>query len=76
MIRLLLDTHAVIWLLSQADRIAPEVHAAITAPEAEIWVSVASIWEAEIKQAAGKLTLPPNLWNRVNGQGSVFSPLI
>ena len=58
--RLLLDSHVLIWWSGGA-RLAPPAAEAIRSPENEVLVSVASIWEAEIKAAAGKLRLLADL---------------
>lgn len=58
--RLLLDTHVLIWW-SGGKRFAPTAAEAIRSWENEVLVSVASIWEAEIKAATGKLRLTADL---------------
>jgi len=59
-LRLLLDTHVFIWW-SGGQPIAPAAAEAIGAPDNEILVSAASVWEAEIKAATGKLRLDADL---------------
>jgi PIN domain nuclease of toxin-antitoxin system len=59
-LRLLLDTHVLIWW-SVGESLAPAAAEAIRSPENEVRVSVASIWEAEIKAATGKLRLTADL---------------
>jgi PIN domain nuclease of toxin-antitoxin system len=59
-LRLLLDTHVLIWW-SGGRRVAPTAADAIRSPDNEVLVSVASIWEAEIKAASGKLQLAADL---------------
>ena len=54
--RLLLDTHVLLWWATGAALSEPAAEA-IAAPENEVFVSAASIWEAEIKAAAGKLDI-------------------
>ena len=53
--RLLLDTHAFLWVREGNPRISPIVDALLSA---EVYVSIASAWETAIKRAVGKLTLP------------------
>jgi len=53
-IRLLLDTHALIWWVDGRP-IAQTAFDAISDPETAVVVSAISIWEAEIKTASGKL---------------------
>ena len=56
--RLLLDTHILIWMLSTQDRIGPTSRAALYDGSNDRVVSVASIWEIAIKCAAGRLIFP------------------
>lgn len=55
--RLLIDTHLVIWADEQPLAIIPKLRAAMLDPANDIFVSVASVWEIAIKRAAGKLRL-------------------
>jgi hypothetical protein len=57
-VRLLLDTHVVLWWLMDDDTLSAEVKEAIDT-EAEVLISAASVWEIAIKQALGKLTRAP-----------------
>ena len=56
--RLLLDTHIAIWLTRDAAELTPAARKLITDAD-EVFVSTASIWEATIKAALGKLALLP-----------------
>lgn len=56
--KLLLDTHAYIWWGVDPDKLSATAAAALSEPESEIYVSVASLWEIAIKLQLGKLTLP------------------
>lgn len=53
--KLLLDTHILLWCLDDYHRIGPQTQALITDPENEVLVSVVSLWEVVIKQRVGKL---------------------
>jgi PIN domain nuclease of toxin-antitoxin system len=55
---LLLDMHAVVWWLTSDRQLGRAARAAIGSSAAQPWVSVASVWEAAIKSAAGRLRLP------------------
>ena len=55
--RLLLDTHVLLWALSEPKRVGREGLAMID--RAEVYVSAASIWEISIKSAQGKLGISP-----------------
>ena len=58
--RLLLDTHTLIWWAHDLP-ISPDARLAIGAPDNKVVVSAASIWEAEIKIRIGKLELEVDL---------------
>lgn len=68
MLSLLLDTHALLWWLG-GQALAPDAAAAIADPRALVVVSAASIWEAGIKAALGKLSLPGSLVEAVREEG-------
>ena len=51
--RVLLDTHLLLWALSRPSKLSPAVRKKIIA--SEVYVSAASIWEISIKSAVGKL---------------------
>jgi PIN domain nuclease of toxin-antitoxin system len=59
-LRLLLDTHVLIWWAGGKGVTQPAAEA-IRSPANEVLVSVASVWEAEIKAATGKLQLDADL---------------
>lgn len=62
--RLLLDTHTVIWWLVDAPELSDQTKALID-EEPEVYVSAATVWELAIKQAIGKLKEPADLPERV-----------
>ena len=53
--RLLIDTHILLWADERPRRIAPALLAAMRDETNEIAVSAATIWEIAIKRAIGKL---------------------
>jgi PIN domain nuclease of toxin-antitoxin system len=56
--RLLLDTHVFLWYISADPQLPVAFRDAIRDPANEVYLSVASVWEAVIKYALGKLPLP------------------
>jgi PIN domain nuclease of toxin-antitoxin system len=52
--RLLLDTHLLLWAISQSSRLSPYARELIGDPENELLFSVASIWEVAIKYGRGR----------------------
>lgn len=55
--RILLDTHLLLWALADPARLPPTARRLID--QSEVFVSAASIWEISIKAALGKLTADP-----------------
>jgi len=53
-VRLLLDTHVLLWALSASKRLGKEARAAIQDPGNDVMFSAASIWEVAIKSTLGK----------------------
>ncbi len=56
--RLLLDTHAFLWWVTDTPRISAPAHEAIANPGNDILISPVSGWEISIKAALGRLQLP------------------
>lgn len=67
--RLLVDSHVLLWHLSDDPRLGPKATAAIEAPDAEVLVSAASLWEIAIKIGLGKLVAPDDLPERIEHLG-------
>jgi len=57
-LKLLLDTHAMLWWLAEPEKLSRAALDAISSPRSEVFVSAASLWEISIKQQLGKLELP------------------
>lgn len=65
----LLDSHVLLWWLGMdSHRISDAVRDAIAEAETAC-VSIASVWELEIKRSLGKLDLPVNDWASVQASG-------
>jgi PIN domain nuclease of toxin-antitoxin system len=73
--RLLLDTHALIWWLAGADELSAEARSAIASPRSEVFVSAASAWEMSIKRAKGRLDSPPDLPEALESSGFAELPI-
>jgi len=54
-VRLLLDSHALIWWLENSPRLSAAARAGVADPTNEVLVSAASAWEIETKFRLGKL---------------------
>lgn len=53
--KVLLDTHALLWTMSGSPRLSGIARSAASNPRNDVFVSVASVWEAAIKYRSGKL---------------------
>jgi PIN domain nuclease of toxin-antitoxin system len=67
--RLLLDTHVLLWWLADDPQLGSRTRAIIAEPEQQVLVSVVSLWEARIKQSLGKLELPTTFREAIAEQG-------
>lgn len=56
--KLLLDTHAWLWMQAHPDRLSRAALAMVSSVDNELYLSAASAWEIAIKHALGKITLP------------------
>ena len=59
--RVLLDTHVVLWTLSAPDTISQAALDVLISPQTQRVVSVTSLWEIAIKRAVGRLQAPDDL---------------
>jgi PIN domain nuclease of toxin-antitoxin system len=65
---LLLDTHVVLWWLTDDPTLSNDIKTRLD-HDPDVYVSAATVWEVTIKQAAGKLTEPADLPERMRGSG-------
>lgn len=56
--KLLLDTHAFLWIAGNWRSIRVSAQRLLSKTETQLYLSAASIWEISIKAALGRLTLP------------------
>jgi len=66
--RLLLDTHVLLWWLADDPALSKRARALI-ANEPEVFASAASAWEIAIKRALGKLEAPEDLPSALEAGG-------
>jgi PIN domain nuclease of toxin-antitoxin system len=55
--RLLVDTHVLLWAAASPERLPASFRARLESPESTVLFSAASIWEIAIKAQIGKLDL-------------------
>ena len=73
--RLLLDTHAFVWWLTEVSKLTEGARAAIVDPRNEVFVSAVTGWEVAVKRAKGRMTAPDNLTAMVDEKGFTHLPL-
>ena len=66
--KLLLDTHIFIWWVDQPEKLSPAALSALEDEANELLLSVASVWEMQIKIQLGKLKLSLPLKELVKNQ--------
>ena len=59
--KLLLDTHVFLWWASDPAKLSPAAWSACGNPANDFLLSLASVWEMQIKCQTGKLPLTPSL---------------
>jgi PIN domain nuclease of toxin-antitoxin system len=67
-VSLLLDTHVILWWLTDDLALSDEVKARLD-DEPDVYVSPASLWEVTIKQSIGKLSEPMDVAEEIRGSG-------
>ena len=73
--RVLLDTHALLWSLGQPTTLASEARMVIEDGRNEVFVSPVSAWEVAIKRAAGKLDASGDLAAEIEAAAFVGLPI-
>ena len=73
--KLLLDTHVYLWGRTEPSRLAAKERAALRDRGNELFLSVASAWEIEIKRALGKLEAPDDWMERTEEFGVQWLPV-
>jgi PIN domain nuclease of toxin-antitoxin system len=76
-VRLLLDTHAFLWWITDDDRLSERAGGLIADGTNEVFFSAASAWEIAVKAGLGRIRLPENAWSFTPEQleRNAFRPL-
>ncbi|HTS51161.1 MAG TPA: type II toxin-antitoxin system VapC family toxin [Bryobacteraceae bacterium] len=74
--RILLDTHLLLWWLEGHPSLPAQAREMIRDPENTIFVSAVSLWEIWLKQSLGKLRLPVNFTERLAAEAFESLPLM
>jgi PIN domain nuclease of toxin-antitoxin system len=71
----LLDTHIVLWWLTDPSELSKRAHTIIADKKNFVGVSSVSFWELSIKRALGRVTIPNNLLAILRQNGFHILPL-
>ena len=69
--KLLSDTHSFIWSFSNTKKLSATAAQAFKNPANQIFLSVASVWEMQIKIALGKMVFNDTLENILSEQQTI-----
>jgi PIN domain nuclease of toxin-antitoxin system len=74
-VRLLLDTHAALWLLAGDDRLSEAARLQLTDDTNRVLLSAAVVWEIAIKRSLGKLVVADEYLSLLLGAGVQALPV-
>jgi PIN domain nuclease of toxin-antitoxin system len=75
-LKLLLDTHLLLWWLEASPSLPAQARELIRDPENTVFVSAVSLWEIRLKQSLGKLRLPVDFSERLAAESFESLPLM
>ena len=67
--KILLDTHVLVWALSSPEKIKPKVQDLLVDTDNIVFVSIASLWELQIKKSLNKISLPDDFISQLQENG-------
>ncbi|MGA0367931.1 MAG: type II toxin-antitoxin system VapC family toxin [Kiritimatiellia bacterium] len=73
--KILLDTHALIWWLEDNPKLGKLARKYISNPSNEVWVSAVSSWEISLKKSKGALKFPDGVGEVLAAEGFEFLPI-
>jgi len=74
-LKILLDTHMVLWWLANSPSLSDQARALISDPANTLFISAVSLWEIWLKQSLGKLRLPPDFEAKLSAESFENLPL-
>jgi PIN domain nuclease of toxin-antitoxin system len=74
-LRILLDTHLILWWLANSPSLSEQARTLISDPENTVFVSAVSLWEIWLKESLGKLRLPPDFESKLAEESFENLPL-
>ncbi|MCU1235521.1 MAG: PilT protein domain protein [Candidatus Solibacter sp.] len=74
--RLLLDTHILLWWLADSPSLSLAARELIADPNNAVFVSAVTLWEIWLKQSLGKLQLPSDFETKLTEESFENLPLL
>jgi PIN domain nuclease of toxin-antitoxin system len=74
-VKLLLDTHILLWWLSNDRELSRKAHELIAEPANTVFVSAVSMWEIWLKVSLGKLQVPDDFEHQLRDENFENLPL-
>jgi PIN domain nuclease of toxin-antitoxin system len=75
-LRLLLDTNALLWTLTEPRRLAARATDALEDEDSEVFVSIVSPWEMAIAKSRGKMNPPDDLAMQLERRRFTLLPIL
>ncbi|MFN7937350.1 MAG: type II toxin-antitoxin system VapC family toxin [Bryobacteraceae bacterium] len=73
--KILLDTHLILWWLADNPLLSQQARALISDPENTVFLSAVSLWEIWLKMSLDKLRLPPDFEAKLAAESFENLPL-
>lgn len=73
--KLLLDTHSLIWFLDRDERLGPNAKRHLADDSNRVLLSAVVVWEISLKRSLGKLVFPENYVEQLLGVGVQSLPI-
>jgi PIN domain nuclease of toxin-antitoxin system len=74
-VKLIVDTHAALWLLAEDERLSAKADQMLTDTSNEVLLSAAVVWEVAIKRSLGKLDAPDGFSTMLLDAGAAPLPI-
>jgi PIN domain nuclease of toxin-antitoxin system len=74
-VKLIVDTHAALWLLAEDERLSARADQMLTDSSNEVLLSAAVVWEVAIKRSLGKLDAPEGFATMLLDAGAAPLPI-
>lgn len=72
---LLVDAHALLWWLADDPQLDAAAQRSVADPANDVLVSVATVWEIEVKRVAGRLRAPEQVLDAIRETGMETLPI-